>query len=147
MFATPLMEKFVFSIDLQEKTCFLIRKVGFCDRMFRKNNFSNWKTNFFAISIQEKPTFLIRKPTFSQFVMDLVLLCLRNWLWRALGSDGQICIWRAMTDRFVMDLVLICLRNWLWRALGSDGQICNGFGTDLLKELTLERPGLCHTQV
>ena len=25
------------------------------------------------------------------FAMDLVLVCLRNCLWRALGSDGQIC--------------------------------------------------------
>ena len=26
-----------------------------------------------------------------RFVMDLALICLRNLLWRAHGSDGQIC--------------------------------------------------------
>ena len=65
--------------------------------------------------------------------MDLVLICLRNWLWRALGSDGQIC------NGFGIDL----LKKLTLERLGSDGQIiCNGFGIDLLKKLTPESPGI-----
>ena len=64
--------------------------------------------------------------------MDLLLICLRNALWRALGSDAEIC------NGFPIDL----LKKSVWRAMGSDGQICDGFAIDLLKKLTLESPGL-----
>ena len=34
-----------------------------------------------------------------RFVMDLILICFRNLLWRALGSEGQIC------NGFAIDLL------------------------------------------
>ena len=65
-------------------------------------------------------------------MLDLLLICLRNQVSRALGSHGQIC------DGFAIDL----LENSMSRAQGFHGQICNGFAIYLLEKFTLESPGL-----